>query len=309
MDPVIRQRFVDGGIRIVRNYAGPSGGSKLDLWKLKRWDEMFLTTDKSAVGRSAASRASSRSGPRTTGCASSARSPCTAIIRSAESACGYNHTATFHLSAAPGEYARIHALRPTLKNWGLLQFARDGRAAARDARLRRAVDALHVRRRNRDPRRRHGARPRAHVAAPGDQSRGGSATSWRSTTTRSRTDAFPTPVRARSPSAGADYRRPVTPGALCARNSSSSMLQVVRRDVVKQVSMPSARAQQLAHLLVRLDQLERDAALVEAVVQVAEYARPRGRPAVTTTDRRSPGGARRRGGRRAPAAAPSRCRR
>ena len=49
LDPDVRARFERGGIRIVRNYAGPGGGSKLDLWQLKRWDEMFLTTDKAAV--------------------------------------------------------------------------------------------------------------------------------------------------------------------------------------------------------------------------------------------------------------------
>jgi len=49
LDPAVLARFEKGGIRIVRNYAGPESASKLDLWKLKRWDEMFATTDRAAV--------------------------------------------------------------------------------------------------------------------------------------------------------------------------------------------------------------------------------------------------------------------
>ena len=49
MDPSIRDQFESKGIRNIRNYEGPNGGSKFDLWKLKRWDEMFLSTDKKEV--------------------------------------------------------------------------------------------------------------------------------------------------------------------------------------------------------------------------------------------------------------------
>ena len=49
LDPLLVKRFEQKGLRIVRNYAGPEGGGRFDLWKLKRWDEMFLTTDRAAV--------------------------------------------------------------------------------------------------------------------------------------------------------------------------------------------------------------------------------------------------------------------
>lgn len=124
MDPVIRQRFVDGGIRIVRNYAGPSGGSKLDLWKLKRWDEMFLTTDKSAVEAKCREQGFEPVWTENDGLRIVSTQPVYRDHPVTGERVWHNHTATFHLSAAPGEYARIHALRPTLKNWGLLQFAR-----------------------------------------------------------------------------------------------------------------------------------------------------------------------------------------
>ena len=34
----------------------------------------------------------------------------------------HNHSTTFHLSAAPGEYARIYRMRPTLRNWFFWQL-------------------------------------------------------------------------------------------------------------------------------------------------------------------------------------------
>jgi alpha-ketoglutarate-dependent taurine dioxygenase len=49
LDPAVRARFEERGVRYVRNYAGPEGGPKLDPWKLKRWDEMFQTTDRAVV--------------------------------------------------------------------------------------------------------------------------------------------------------------------------------------------------------------------------------------------------------------------
>jgi alpha-ketoglutarate-dependent taurine dioxygenase len=52
LDPMIREEFERKGIKNVRNYNGPSAKAKFDLWKLKRWDEMFLTTDKKVVEES-----------------------------------------------------------------------------------------------------------------------------------------------------------------------------------------------------------------------------------------------------------------
>jgi len=49
LDPAVRDRFERRGVRIIRNYAGPDGGSRFDVWKLKRWDEMFRTADRDVV--------------------------------------------------------------------------------------------------------------------------------------------------------------------------------------------------------------------------------------------------------------------
>ncbi len=49
LDPAVRGRFERGGIRIIRNYGGPSGAGRFDLWQLKRWDEIFQTSDRAVV--------------------------------------------------------------------------------------------------------------------------------------------------------------------------------------------------------------------------------------------------------------------
>lgn len=116
LDPDVRERFERGGIRIVRNYAGPGSGSKLDFWQLKRWDEMFLTTDKAVVEAKCAEEGFAvQWGPgdalRLTSFQPVHRDHPTTGERA-----WHNHTQVFHLSAAPGEYRRIAALRPTLRH-------------------------------------------------------------------------------------------------------------------------------------------------------------------------------------------------
>lgn len=49
LDPKVREAFVTKGVRTIRNYNGPEKKDGMDMWKLKRWDEMFLTTDKAKV--------------------------------------------------------------------------------------------------------------------------------------------------------------------------------------------------------------------------------------------------------------------
>lgn len=107
LDPAVRARFEARGVRNVRNYAGPEGGRKLDPWKLKRWNEMFQTTDRAraeeicrehglvpswgAQGRlqlvnvQKASRAHPVTGETV----------------------WFNHAQVFHTSSAAGEYKRI----------------------------------------------------------------------------------------------------------------------------------------------------------------------------------------------------------
>ena len=124
LDPAVRQRFEDGGIRIVRNYAGPSGGSAFDLWKLKRWDEMFLTTDKAVVEAKCREQGFEPVWTENDGLRLISTQPVFRDHPVTGERVWHNHVTTFHLSAAPGEYKHIYDLRPSWKNFALLQFAR-----------------------------------------------------------------------------------------------------------------------------------------------------------------------------------------
>ncbi len=124
LDPALRDRFVGAGLRIVRNYSGPSGGGRFDPWKLKRWDEMFLTSDRSAV--EATCRAEGFEPIWTEG--EGLRLVSTQPVYRDHPVTGervwHNHATTFHLSTAEAEYRRIAELRPTLKNQLMVGVAR-----------------------------------------------------------------------------------------------------------------------------------------------------------------------------------------
>ncbi len=124
LDPAVRQRFEEGGVRIVRNYSAPGKTGKRDLWQLKGWDEMFLTTDRDAVEE----RCRAEGFEPIWGDGGELRLVSTHPVSREHPVTGervwHNHTQVFHLSAAAGEYKRIYQLRPSLRNWGLWQFAR-----------------------------------------------------------------------------------------------------------------------------------------------------------------------------------------
>jgi len=142
LDPAVRARFERGGVRIVRNYAGPGGGSRFDLWQLKRWDEMFLTADKQVVEAKCREEGFEVQWTANDGLRLISTQPVWRDHPRTGERVWHNHTQVFHLSAAPGEYRRIAALRPTLRNRALALVARVMVAAQR--RLRAAdAQAMH----------------------------------------------------------------------------------------------------------------------------------------------------------------------
>jgi alpha-ketoglutarate-dependent taurine dioxygenase len=108
LDTSIRQEFDKKGVISVRNYSGLKSNTKWNLFELKRWDQVFRTTDKSEVERqckeqdiefewckndrlrlihrTAASIQHPVSGDRT----------------------WFNHSQVFHVSASQYEYESIH---------------------------------------------------------------------------------------------------------------------------------------------------------------------------------------------------------
>ncbi len=124
LDPAVRERFERGGIRIIRNYNGPSGGGRFDLWKLKRWDEMFLTTDRATVEAKCAEQGfEAHWGPgdrlRLISVQDALRAhPETGVVA------WFNHVQVFHQSSAAAELRRVHARQHDLRSLGLTQLAR-----------------------------------------------------------------------------------------------------------------------------------------------------------------------------------------
>jgi alpha-ketoglutarate-dependent taurine dioxygenase len=124
LDPRLVARFETGGIRIVRNYAGASSTSRFNPFQLKRWDEMFLTTDKKAVEARCREEGFEPVWTNGDGLRLISTQPVTRVHPETHERVWHNHVTTFHPTQAAGEYRRIHALRPTLKHWALLQVAR-----------------------------------------------------------------------------------------------------------------------------------------------------------------------------------------
>lgn len=124
LDPQVRERFIERGIRGIRNYSGPQGGGRFDLWKLKRWDEMFHTTDHAAVEAKCREEGFEPSwGPNERLRLVSKHDAVHNHPETGEPV-WFNHTLVFHLSAAPGEYGRIYRRRRDLRSFFFWQLAR-----------------------------------------------------------------------------------------------------------------------------------------------------------------------------------------
>lgn len=111
LDPGVRGRFERGGIRIIRNYGGPSGAGKHDLWQLKRWDEVFQTTDRAVVEAKCAKEGVYTEVAWGPGDRLRLVSEHAAFRAHPESgaAVWFNHTQVFHLSSAASELRRVYA--------------------------------------------------------------------------------------------------------------------------------------------------------------------------------------------------------
>ena len=124
LDPERVKRLEEKGLRIVRNYSGPEGGGRLDPWRLKRWDEMFLTTDRAAVEARCRAEGFEPIWTERGGLRLVSTQPVIRHHPVTGEPVWFNHLTTFHLSQAAGEYEHIARLRPTLRHRLLLRVAR-----------------------------------------------------------------------------------------------------------------------------------------------------------------------------------------
>lgn len=125
LDPAVRERFAAGGIRIVRNYAGPGGERDDDPTQLKPWPEMFLTTDHEEVEEKCREEGFTPTWLEGDGLRLESTQAVTRDHPVTGEKVWHNHLTTFHVSNAVGEYSRICELRPTDRHRGVLQMARD----------------------------------------------------------------------------------------------------------------------------------------------------------------------------------------
>lgn len=109
--PEVRERFASRGLRIVRNYAGPKTPRGIDPWGLKRWDELFGTTDRAEVERRAAADHLAVRWLDGDRLRLESRQPAVRTHPITGELVWSNHAQVFHPSAAAGEYERIAALR------------------------------------------------------------------------------------------------------------------------------------------------------------------------------------------------------
>ncbi|MFZ5475151.1 MAG: TauD/TfdA family dioxygenase [Myxococcota bacterium] len=123
LDPDVRERFATRGVTYIRRY-GPPGGGGWDPWKLKRWDEMFGTTDRDVVERRCAEEGFAPAWePDGTLRLVHTRPAAKPHPRTGEPT-WFNHSQVFHKDAAPAEYDRIASrLGAKWRAWGWLARA------------------------------------------------------------------------------------------------------------------------------------------------------------------------------------------
>lgn len=124
LDPAVRARFIERGIRIVRNYDGPRTPRRFDLWKLKRWDEMFGTTDRALVETKCRAEGFTPSWLEEDRLRLISTQPATRTHPETGDEVWFNHVQVFHLDSAPAEYRRIFELRRDPRIFALWQFSR-----------------------------------------------------------------------------------------------------------------------------------------------------------------------------------------
>jgi alpha-ketoglutarate-dependent taurine dioxygenase len=124
LSPELRAKFEQRDLRLIRNYSGPSSQGRRDLWQLKRWDEMFATTDREVVEKRCRDEGFE---PQWIG-EDGLRLVSTHRAIHTHPTLGipvwFNHLQVFHLAAGPSELRRIAQMRPGLRSWFWFAAAR-----------------------------------------------------------------------------------------------------------------------------------------------------------------------------------------
>jgi alpha-ketoglutarate-dependent taurine dioxygenase len=107
LDETIRDEFERRGIRHIRNYSAPEDKSR-NAFQLKKWDEMFLTSDKSVIEKKCADNSIQCEWKKDNGLRLINSNEASKIHPLTKEKVWYNHAQVFHIDAAAEEYRHIH---------------------------------------------------------------------------------------------------------------------------------------------------------------------------------------------------------
>lgn len=122
LDADVRNRFIERGLKIVRNYSAPDAPAG-DQMQLKAWDEMFQSRDRSVVEAKCKDEGFQPEWKADGGLRLWSDSTVSRQHPETGETAWYNHLTTFHVSMPAGEYKRIYNFRPTEQNKTFYELA------------------------------------------------------------------------------------------------------------------------------------------------------------------------------------------
>jgi alpha-ketoglutarate-dependent taurine dioxygenase len=123
LDPQVRRRFEEGGIRHVRNYAAPGNEAGADPTQLKPWPDMFQTRDHARVESACRAEGFEPTWLEGDRLRLVSSQPVSRDHPVTGERVWHNHLTTFHVSTAAAELRRVAELRPDERHRGLARLA------------------------------------------------------------------------------------------------------------------------------------------------------------------------------------------
>lgn len=111
MNPQIRDEFEKRGVKLIRNYTGPKTKARTDMYQLKRWDELFKTTDHKTVEEECAKNDIHPTWMEDDRLRLVNTRPSIQAHPETNEKVWFNHLQVFHREAAAIEYKHIHKRR------------------------------------------------------------------------------------------------------------------------------------------------------------------------------------------------------
>ncbi len=107
LDPKIRAEFEKKGVKHIRNYSSPRNNKK-DSFELKKWNELFLTEDKTLIEKKCADHDIICEWKKDDGLRMINKNTGFKTHPKTDEKVWFNHTQVYHISAAAIEYHKIH---------------------------------------------------------------------------------------------------------------------------------------------------------------------------------------------------------